>query len=508
MKRFSILIIIAAALSAASCQKSFDVVDSGYLSGSQATDMVTNDPEFLNTYIQGLYTYMVEFGNYNYSGHDNFGFLSCIMITDFMGQDIVFAGTENWGAFDYQFDYGMADYIRPYQMWANYYTLINNANEIINFFQAGQDPTDVNSRGYLGQAYAMRAMCYTYLVQLFQDPLTEDSTPENLVLNLDGLTVPISYAERDGVDEATKLDHSGRNTLSTVMSHIEYNIEQSLKLLDGYTRKAKNEIDLSVAQGIAARYYLLTQQWEKAAEVAKAARQGYTIMDQTRLHEGFMEINDATVMWGFNHTTETQTTYASFSSHMSNECEGYSGLAQPVKCIDKNLYDQIPSSDYRKDLFNGPDGDPNAETRGGTWAYAARKFGFMDQWLQDYIYMRSEEMYLIEAEAYARQGLTAEATTVMTELMAQRDPQWNGGVSVEDILLQRRIELWGEGFQFYDLRRNAKPCIRVYDDSNHATWAYFDVPAHHSRWMFQIPTSEIDQNPELAKDPQNPLEEL
>ena len=60
MKRFSILIIIAAALSAASCQKSFDVVDSGYLSGSQATDMVTNDPEFLNTYIQGLYTYMVE----------------------------------------------------------------------------------------------------------------------------------------------------------------------------------------------------------------------------------------------------------------------------------------------------------------------------------------------------------------------------------------------------------------------------------------------------------------
>lgn len=28
-------------------------------------------------------------------------------------------------------------------------------------------------------------------------------------------------------------------------------------------------------------------------------------MDQTRLLSGFMEIEDAEVMWGFNHTTET-----------------------------------------------------------------------------------------------------------------------------------------------------------------------------------------------------------
>ena len=39
------------------------------------------------------------------------------------------------------------------------------------------------------------------------------------------------------------------------MEHIEYNIAESLKFLDGYVRTSKNEIDQSVAYGIAARYY-------------------------------------------------------------------------------------------------------------------------------------------------------------------------------------------------------------------------------------------------------------
>ena len=84
MKKYRISFIIPMLLLAASCEKSFDVENSSYISGSQTTQLVTDDPSFLNTYIQGLYTYMVEFGNYNYSGHDNFGFLSCTMITDFI----------------------------------------------------------------------------------------------------------------------------------------------------------------------------------------------------------------------------------------------------------------------------------------------------------------------------------------------------------------------------------------------------------------------------------------
>ena len=136
MKTTKKIFITAALLAAVSCQESFNVEDTGNFSGSQAAGLVEEDPAFLNSYIQGLYSYMVSYGNYNYDGHDNFGFLSCTMVTDFMCHDIVLAGTQNWGWFDYTYQYNGADYVRAYQQWANYFTLINNSNEIINFFEA------------------------------------------------------------------------------------------------------------------------------------------------------------------------------------------------------------------------------------------------------------------------------------------------------------------------------------------------------------------------------------
>lgn len=498
MKKFLTILTIGL-FSLSACESSFDVDYSGYLTGSNASEMVEKDPAFLQSYVSGLYTWMVTPGS-AYDGHDDFGFMACTMLTDFMGQDVVLDGTQNWGVFDYQFTYGGALYVRSYQMWTQFFTLINNANAIIDYFQPGADPESAIAKGYLGQAYAIRAFAYTYLVLLFQDPVDEAGN-----LRTDAPTVPMVYASRDQIDANVANDRQGRNPMSVVFEHIEYNIGEALKLLNGYTRTSKNEIDYTVAQGIAARYYLFTQQWDKAAAAAKEARQGYTLMDQTRLKAGFMEVNDAEVMWGFNHTTETQTTYASYFSHMSTDSPGYGGLDQPGKCIDKSLYDMIPNSDYRKGLFNGPSGDPAAdpELPGSGRAYAARKFGFADQWLQDYIYMRAAEMYLIEAEGYARQGQNGEAGNVLKELLAQRDPSWSKTASVEEILLQRRIELWGEGHSYYDLRRNGLGIDRTYTGSNHPVWGRLKVDAHDNLWWFQIPKSEIDSNPYITDADQN-----
>ena len=500
MKKY--LITLAAGLVAlTSCQKSFDVEYTSYLTGSNASQMVSEDPTFLNSYVQGIYSWMVS-ALQTYDGHDDFGYMSIGMIGDFMGQDIAFGGQRNWGAFDYEFSYGGALYVRVAQFWSQFFTMINNANAIIDFFVPDEDPTDATSRGYLGQAYATRALAYMNLILYFQDPV-EGTTP-NAVLRTDAPTIPLVYASRDQIPADLVSERQGRVPMNIVMEHIEYNIEQALKFLDGYTRASKNEIDYSVAQGIAARYYLFTQQWDKAVTAANAARQGYTLMDQERLKGGFMDIEDPEVMWGFNHTTETQTVYASFFSNMSNECAGYAGLDQPSKLIDRSLYDQIPNSDWRKALFNGPDGDSSAPQAGGQRPYAARKFGYMDQWLQDYLYMRAAEMYLIEAEGYARQGNTGEATNVLKELMQYRNPAWSGTASVDEILLQRRIELWGEGFSYFDLRRNGLGIDRTYSGTNHATWARIAVPAHSDLWNFQIPQSEIDNNDYIDEDEQNP----
>lgn len=496
MKKY-IAILSAAVIALSSCEKSFDVPNTGYLTGSTAAQLVEDDPDFLSSYVGGMYSFLVEYGG----SHDNFGLMSIGYDLDMMGQDIAILGSWNWGTYDINHDFGLYTYRRPNQLWSTNFTLINKANEIIDFF-AEEDPQSPILRGYLGQAYAARALAYTLLIQCFQDPVT--GTTPNAQLRTDAKAVPLIFASRDNrsADDAAKF--GGRNTIADVMAHIEENLELALPLLDGYNRSSKNEINYEVCQGIAARYYLLTQQWDKAAKAAKAAQKGYDIMDAARLKSGFMEIEDNEVLWGFDHSTETMTSYASFFSHLSNDSGGYGGIGQSVHCIDASLYAQIPDTDLRKGLFNTEAGDPTAPQVGGRYPLASRKFGYAAQWLQDYLYMRNAEMILIEAEAYARLGDGAAAKNAIAPLMAKRDPAWSQAtVSINDVLLQRRIELWGEGFEYFDLRRNGLGVDRTYTGSNHLPTAQFVFEAHTPSWNFQIPRGEMNENPYITEEDQN-----
>ena len=96
----------------------------------------------------------------------------------------------------------------------------------------------------------------------------------------------------------------------------------------------------------------------------------------------------------------------------------------------------------------------------------------------------------------------------MTELMAYRDPAWNKTVTLDEILLQRRIELWGEGLSYYDRRRNSEGIVRSYEGTNHNLeflTKIVDVPAHHKYWVFQIPERELQENPSILPEDQNEL---
>ena len=115
----------------------------------------------------------------------------------------------------------------------------------------------------------VRAISYLYLMMYFQDP-----TDASGAFNKEASGVPIVYATRDAKSSDIIASRQGRNTLGIVCEHIEENINAALPLLDGYVRPSKMFIDKQVAQGLAARYYLYTQQWEKAAAMAAEARKG------------------------------------------------------------------------------------------------------------------------------------------------------------------------------------------------------------------------------------------
>lgn len=510
LKYMSVALVLAAAL--ASCSKDFlDAEDYSVLTPDEAAAVAAKNAD---SYLNGIWS-----ANVDASETDEFGLMSTLLYFEFMTEDIAFSDV-NWFIYDYDLDYRLEQWVRPFDVWSLFYTNISRANEIISLYPDG--PQNDDEKALAGQAYALRGWAYYYLIQVFQDYMTKgDAEGVLTAIDRDAPGVPLIYLPIDGKSDDEINAATGRNTVGAVLDECERNLVMAVKLLteSGYTRLAddngKDFIDANVANGLLARYYLLAQKWPEAAAAAKLARDGYGLRTSDELKDGFMDVGASDVMWGFNHTTETQTTYASFFSHMSNFAPGYCGLGYCSKLIDARLYSQIDANDLRRALFNGPAGWSGATQPGAKLPYANLKFGDDGNWTMDYIYMRAPEMVLIEAEAEARQNNIPGAAAALKELLDKRfkSGNWDDTAfkemsqqqAVNFILLQRRIELWGEGFAYFDLKRNNKGMDRNYSGTNHLSGHLLTVPAHDVLWTYQIPRREWQENDNIdGEKDQNP----
>jgi hypothetical protein len=245
------------------------------------------------------------------------------------------------------------------------------------------------------------------------------------------------------------------------------------------------------------------ERWTDAATQASQARQGLQLMSNAQYLAGFSDISNPEWMWGGDLNSNTTTIFASFFSHMDNTNPGYAGALGIYKLISRRLYDQIPATDVRKQAFKGPGSTqfPALPT------YAQIKFRDPGGWVGDYVYMRVSEMYLIEAEALANAGQETQARQALFALVSQRDPSYTmstntGANLLNEIRLQRRIELWGEGFSLNDFKRWKTGTDR--SGSNHRADALVNLTPNDVRFFFQIPQAEIDANPNIPPSAQNP----
>ena len=134
----------------------------------------------------------------------------------------------------------------------------------------------------------------------------------------------------------------------------------------------------------------------------------------------------------------------------------------------------------------------------GNGLWCSRKFYDNLDLTGSFVYMRADEMLLIEAEAKARGGDQSGALVLLNQLQSMRGETPStktGDALVEDILLERRKELYGEGFGWLDIIRNCKPLVR---EGNHADYSgHTPIPAKSWTFVYQIPQSEILNNPNI-----------
>ena len=117
-------------------------------------------------------------------------------------------------------------------------------------------------------------------------------------------------------------------------------------------------------------------------------------------------------------------------------------------------------------------------------------------------HIRSSEMVLIEAEAnyFLSDESAARAALEKLNATSGRNPDYtctkSGDELFQEIVDYRELELWGEGFNWYDIKRWNKDIVRksfAEGGNCHAATAT-TVSANSSDWTWSIPETETDYN--------------
>ena len=118
--------------------------------------------------------------------------------------------------------------------------------------------------------------------------------------------------------------------------------------------------------------------------------------------------------------------------------------------------------------------------------------------------MRIEEMYLIKAEAEAMNGGDGK-TTLENFIKEYRDPSYTCTATdiQEEVFRHRRIELWGEGLNWYDIMRLGVGVDRRGAGYPNATMI-FNIEPTDPILLWRIPEAEIQANPALTETDNNP----
>ncbi len=486
-----ILLLTVFALGSNSCSKDFlETVPSTAVAASTAFTTTKSAMAALNgIYRSVIVRYQASQGH---SGHP-----AMMLILDAMGEDMVFTTTSNSWHFNemrwiaHRTETGTMP-IFGYEM---YYRVISNANNILaNIDNATGPSTERNM--IKGEALALRAWAYMNLVQMYGKRYDATKVP-NTQLGVPLILEPTTEAR-------------ARNTVEEVYTQIKKDLTDAIGLLTA-TRNAKSHINQAVARGLMARVALTMQDWPNASKFSSEARTGLTLMSNAQYQEGFQDITNPEWMWGFDHIEEQTEFFGGYHSYIS--CNFNSSVIRTTpRGINRLLYDALPATDVRSRVWvRAPTSANSVVPPGGVrQPYMGQKFRLpgtpTTSTMGDVPYMRVAEMWLIEAEAKARLGDNAGAQTALHTLIVNRDPSYvrstrTGQALIDEIMFHRRVEFWGEGFRWFDLKRLNLPLNR--NGMNHiaSVIQVYDVPAGDVRWEFLIPRRELDSNPLAVQNP-------
>ena len=503
MKKY--ILLFALALVGVSCSNLLEPDSTGgNLSEKDFEKMDQNT--LTSTMLNGSIAYMHTMG----SGTAGTSYKVIGIAMDMLGNDMVLGG--NGGGW-FVSDYNMVNYrgqtdSRAIAYWTVFYKLAYMSNQVMSYIDLSALETEAEknqAKSIRAQALTLRALAYYHLITVYQDAY--------LFGGKDKAGVPVYTLP----EEARK----GRGTAQEVWTRIFNDCAEAISLFaeSGITISDRTKPSVYVAYMIQARAALTTGDYSLAASAAGNVISAFSLMTERQATTGendltnaFQDINGVETIWGYKWTQNTTIQNNSFASHMAPAIPStmaygavYNG---GVKLMDLRLWLQIPETDWRGNLYS------NINYQGNVYYALNWKFDCAD-WNRDEVFMRAAEAHFIKAEAEALNNNFTAAQQSLYNIMSTRDVAYQKSTAtgedlLEEIRLNKRIEMWGEGLEFFDNKRINKGVNRLDNP-----FEQYGVPMNHRNrivmpagkdFTFRIPlTGEIEVNPFITEEDQNPL---
>ena len=486
---------------------------------------------------------------YSFNGESQFMF----MYGEMPGQDLfswIWAGRTSTWALNWDSMRNDNSWI-PLLGWIYNYTLISEVNNVLVGIDTAEG--DETQRDFIkAQCLTIRAHAYTRLLQLYAPRWEDSQNGEALCIVM---RTDLSTGDSPLVSMNTVFDRIYTDLDDAIALYESCGLKRSYKW----------EPDINIAKGVYTRAALIKNDYAPAETMAKEARQGYTIMSFDDYKSGFALENSEYLWnnepssenvfyfaWGAWYTCNGP--YPNIWGHGPGAIN-YELYKKIPEGTGDNVYKSLfftpdkpllPGLDA--DCFWDPDyvneinmnmngigarmtatiamynrnnkpavgagwpsaNTPTAETTANTTIIvpfgAQYKFWTFDEYgTTAYPFMRAAELLLSEAEAAYHNGHPNVAIANLNELAAKRVPGYtcskSGADLLEEIRTWRRIELWGEGHSWFDLKRWNVPMERKAWKKNDnqsgnipSIYAVKMNPSDANGWRYAIPRSETQYN--------------
>lgn len=360
-------------------------------------------------------------------------------------------------------------------LWASGWQAINMLNMIIN---ADFEPPATLRTEYeqiIGEAHALRGLAYFDMVKMYAQHYT--------------FTPDASHPGVPLVLESDVTNLPGRESVATIYGQIVSDLQQGIDLMT-QVRGGPYMMSADAARALLSRVYLYMENYAGVVEMADAViEEGpYSLVTGEAYVNQFVTGGSPEAIFELQYTA---------TDNPGSDCLGcmYTATGYGDYLPAGDLLNLIPDGDIREQMFVE---DPNL-----TGIYASMR---VNKWptptqTDNVPVIRLSEVYLNRAEANAHLGNEPEARADL-DLIRQRGlasappVTASGQELIDEILIERRIELGYEGHSIHDLMRNKQDIVREDATGDVDFMAY---PCQYC--ILPIPEHEMQANPNIQQNP-------